>query len=165
MNTNYEELGVNAACGIITANTTHLHEVGKVDAKKFTLAQQTKKIRLTLEIEIDCEIPISTNLLNHAIKNSWDEVTSWKEDGDQDYANITEESAKDEFYKHYDYEFYNWIENGGMVDYFATQTDDEIKSVVIFEIGGSDIFEKVKQSAVEFIREYNNYSSHLVDFK
>lgn len=163
MNINYEALGINAANGIRTANTTHLHEPEKICLNQNSVSNETKKLRITVEIEVDVEIPISQEILDHAIKTNWDEILSWKDDGDEDYADATQESAKVEFFNNYDSNFYDWIEYEGMHDYFTSKSEDQIASMVNFSIDESSIFKKAKQAAVRFLKDGN--SSHLVDFK
>lgn len=162
INTNKENTGLSQAR---TANTTHLHEPVKIGAYEKTSGSEAKKLRLTLEIEVDCEILITQEILDHAIKNHWQTVLSWKEDGDEDYADSTQESAKAEFLKHYDSQFCDWIQYDGMSDFFNSKNKQEIDAMISFNISEVDILAKVKESAVNFLWQYNSSNSHLVDFK
>ena len=148
-----------------TANTTHLHETEKICQDQNSVTCKTKKLRIDLEIEVFCEIPINQEILDHAIKNHWNEVLSWKEEGDEDYADAPEESTKAEFLKHYDSQFCDWIQYDGMSDFFNSKNKQEISAMISFNISEVEILAKVKESAVNFLREYNSDNSHLVDFK
>jgi hypothetical protein len=148
-----------------TANTTHLHEPVKICQDQNSLTRKTKKLRIDLEIEVVCEIPINQEILDHAIENNWNEVLSWKEAGDEDYADATEESTKAEFLEHYDSNFCDWIQYDGMSNFFNSKNKQEIAAMISFNISEVEILAKVKESAVNLLKRYNSSQSHLVDFK
>jgi hypothetical protein len=127
--------------------------------------KKEKKIVLTVTVEVDLEIAVNKDILEHAIRNSWEEVKSWQEDGDDEWIDATEESSRIEFFKNYESEFYNWIETGGMIDFFKSKKNDQVEEMIAFPENNEEMMQNIKKAAINFIRDYDANSSHLVDFK
>jgi hypothetical protein len=127
--------------------------------------EKEKKIVLTVSVELDLEIAINHDILEHAIHNSWEEIKSWQEEGDDEWTDATKESSRIEFFKNYESEFYNWIETGGMIDFFKSKKNAEIEKMISLQESNDAIMKNIKKAAINFIRSYDNNSSHLIDLK